>query len=91
MSIFLELQKHEEYEVALTKYKLAILSNPDSVALWNNIGTCFFAKGKYVAVSRYLTLLQSSVGSIFFYNLLKIVQLSARVCCNFIWKNAYML
>ncbi|KAJ8936037.1 hypothetical protein NQ318_015443 [Aromia moschata] len=31
-------RKHEEYDVALSKYKTAVHDNPDSVALWNNIG-----------------------------------------------------
>ncbi|KAI4467250.1 hypothetical protein MML48_2g00004580 [Holotrichia oblita] len=44
-------QSHEEYDVALTKYKLAVQHRPDSVALWNNIGMCFYSKQKYIAVS----------------------------------------
>ncbi|KAF2902241.1 hypothetical protein ILUMI_03958, partial [Ignelater luminosus] len=42
-------QAHEEYDVALSKYKVAVQINPDSVALWNNIGMCFYSKQKYVA------------------------------------------
>lgn len=42
---------HEEYDVALSKYKIAVQSEPTSVALWNNIGMCFYSKQKYVAVS----------------------------------------
>ncbi|CAH2015390.1 unnamed protein product [Acanthoscelides obtectus] len=42
-------QKHEEYDVALSKYKMAVNYEPDSVALWNNIGMCFYGKQKYVA------------------------------------------
>ncbi|KAF5272417.1 hypothetical protein FQA39_LY07885 [Lamprigera yunnana] len=42
-------QAHEEYDVALSKYKVAVQIDPESVALWNNIGMCFFAKQKYVA------------------------------------------
>nr|CAI5864793.1 unnamed protein product [Callosobruchus analis] len=42
-------QKHEEYDVALTKYKMAVNYDADSVALWNNIGMCFYSKQKYVA------------------------------------------
>ncbi|KAF7286922.1 hypothetical protein GWI33_003189 [Rhynchophorus ferrugineus] len=41
--------RHEEYEVALTKFKIAVLHEPESVALWNNIGICFYAKQKLVA------------------------------------------
>ncbi|XP_056640273.1 Bardet-Biedl syndrome 4 protein [Diorhabda sublineata] len=43
------IQKHEDYDVALSKYKMAIHYQPDSIALWNNIGVCFYAKQKYVA------------------------------------------
>ncbi|KAG5885942.1 hypothetical protein JTB14_018396 [Gonioctena quinquepunctata] len=42
-------QRHDEHDVALTKYKMALHYEPDSVALWNNIGMCFYAKQKYVA------------------------------------------
>ncbi|CAH0552064.1 unnamed protein product [Brassicogethes aeneus] len=42
-------QRHEEFDVALTKYKIAVVYAPDSVALWNNIGICFYSKQKYVA------------------------------------------
>ncbi|XP_022907964.1 BBSome complex member BBS4 [Onthophagus taurus] len=42
-------QLHEEYDVALTKYKLAIQTQSDSIALWNNIGMCFYSKQKYIA------------------------------------------
>ncbi|KAJ8979160.1 hypothetical protein NQ317_006352 [Molorchus minor] len=42
-------QKHQEYDVALSKYKIAVHYNPESVALWNNIGMCFYSKHKYVA------------------------------------------
>ncbi|XP_023309913.1 Bardet-Biedl syndrome 4 protein homolog [Anoplophora glabripennis] len=42
-------QKHEEYDVALSKYKIAIHHDPDSVGLWNNIGMCFYSKQKYIA------------------------------------------
>ncbi|CAH1101421.1 unnamed protein product [Psylliodes chrysocephalus] len=43
------IQQHEDYDVALSKYKMAIHYRPDSMALWNNIGVCFYAKQKYVA------------------------------------------
>ncbi|KAJ8925989.1 hypothetical protein NQ315_009844 [Exocentrus adspersus] len=42
-------QMHEEHDVALSKYKLAIHYDPDSAALWNNIGMCFYSKQKYIA------------------------------------------
>ncbi|XP_065167509.1 Bardet-Biedl syndrome 4 protein isoform X2 [Atheta coriaria] len=42
-------QNHEEHDVALSKYKIAVQTEPNSVALWNNIGMCFYAKQKFVA------------------------------------------
>ncbi|XP_060521953.1 Bardet-Biedl syndrome 4 protein isoform X2 [Cylas formicarius] len=42
-------QMHQEYDVALTKYKIAVPYEPDSISLWNNIGICFYSKQKYVA------------------------------------------
>lgn len=42
-------QFHEEFDVALSKYKIAVQNEPDSVALWNNIGMCFYSKQKYIA------------------------------------------
>ncbi|KAL1502259.1 hypothetical protein ABEB36_007425 [Hypothenemus hampei] len=41
--------RHEEYDVALSKYKIAVLYDPESLALWNNIGMCFYSKQKYIA------------------------------------------
>ncbi|XP_073978132.1 BBSome complex member BBS4-like isoform X2 [Rhodnius prolixus] len=43
------MQEHKEFDVALSKYKIAGQMLPESVALWNNMGLCFFGKGKYVA------------------------------------------
>ena len=45
------MQKHGDYDVALTKYRIAANSMPESATLWNNIAMCFFGKNKYVAVS----------------------------------------
>lgn len=45
------MQNHGEYDVALSKYKSAAQTLPESSALWNNIGMCFFGKQKFVAVS----------------------------------------
>ncbi|XP_017775178.1 PREDICTED: Bardet-Biedl syndrome 4 protein homolog [Nicrophorus vespilloides] len=42
-------QNHAEYDVALSKYKIAVQSDTESVALWNNIGLCFYSKQKYIA------------------------------------------
>ena len=36
-------------DVALVKYRVAATQTPNSSQLWNNIGMCFFGKGKYVA------------------------------------------
>jgi Bardet-Biedl syndrome 4 protein len=43
-------QEKGNYEVALIKYKIASFSNPNSPMIWNNLGLCFFAKQKYMAV-----------------------------------------
>ena len=45
------MQKHGDYDVALTKYRVAAQKVPESASLWNNIAMCFFGKKKYVAVS----------------------------------------
>jgi Bardet-Biedl syndrome 4 protein len=45
------LQLHSDFDVALTKYRIATQETPESGPLWNNIGMCFFGKKKYVAVS----------------------------------------
>ena len=45
------MQNHGDFDVALTKYRIAAASMPESPQLWNNIGMCFFGKKKYVAVS----------------------------------------
>ncbi|KOC64819.1 Bardet-Biedl syndrome 4 protein like protein [Habropoda laboriosa] len=43
------IQNHQEYDVALSKYKVAAKSIPESCALWNNAGMCFYGKQKFVA------------------------------------------
>ncbi|XP_011860397.1 PREDICTED: Bardet-Biedl syndrome 4 protein homolog isoform X1 [Vollenhovia emeryi] len=43
------MQNHREYDVALSKYKVAAQTIPESSTLWNNIGMCLYAKQKYVA------------------------------------------
>ena len=45
------MQGHSDFDVALTKYRIAAVNTPESPPLWNNIGMCFFGKKKYVAVS----------------------------------------
>ena len=43
------MQTHQDYDVALAKYRVAAKNIPESPPLWNNIGMCFFGKKKYVA------------------------------------------
>ncbi|XP_016767910.1 Bardet-Biedl syndrome 4 protein homolog isoform X1 [Apis mellifera] len=43
------IQNHQEYDVALSKYKQAAQSIPESYVLWNNVGMCFYGKQKFVA------------------------------------------
>ncbi|XP_061404733.1 Bardet-Biedl syndrome 4 protein [Lethenteron reissneri] len=43
------MQTHGDFDVALTKYRVAAHSAPESPPLWNNIAMCFFGKKKYVA------------------------------------------
>lgn len=43
------MQVHGDFDVALTKYRVAAQKAPESAALWNNIGMCFYGKKKYVA------------------------------------------
>ena len=45
------MQAHGDFDVALTKYRVAASETPESAPLWNNIAMCFFGKKKYVAVS----------------------------------------
>jgi Bardet-Biedl syndrome 4 protein len=43
------IQDNQDMDVALSKYRVAVLQTPNSAQLWNNIGMCFFGKGKHVA------------------------------------------
>nr|XP_033776182.1 Bardet-Biedl syndrome 4 protein isoform X3 [Geotrypetes seraphini] len=43
------MQTHGDFDVALTKYRVAACTMPESPPLWNNISMCFFGKKKYVA------------------------------------------
>ncbi|KAL3860562.1 hypothetical protein ACJMK2_010675 [Sinanodonta woodiana] len=43
------MQSHGDFDVALTKYRIAAVGTPESPPLWNNIGMCFFGKKKFVA------------------------------------------
>ncbi|XP_026470174.1 Bardet-Biedl syndrome 4 protein homolog [Ctenocephalides felis] len=42
------MQSHGDYDAALAKYKVAAQNCIDSPELWNNIGLCFYYKGKIV-------------------------------------------
>jgi Bardet-Biedl syndrome 4 protein len=42
-------QDNQDMDVALVKYRVAAVQTPNSAQLWNNIGMCFFGKGKNVA------------------------------------------
>jgi len=43
------IQDHNNMNDALKKYRVAAVKTPMSAQLWNNIGMCFFGKGKYMA------------------------------------------
>lgn len=43
------IQDNQDMDVALVKYRVAATQTPNSAQLWNNIGMCFFGKGKNVA------------------------------------------
>lgn len=45
------MQAHGDFDVALTKYRIAAQETPESAPLWNNVAMCFFGKKKFVAVS----------------------------------------
>uniref|UniRef100_A0A915PIT2 TPR_REGION domain-containing protein n=1 Tax=Setaria digitata TaxID=48799 RepID=A0A915PIT2_9BILA len=48
------IQTNGEHDVALTKYRIAAEKCEYNGPLWNNIGMCFFGKGKCVAAANYL-------------------------------------
>ena len=37
-----------DYDGAMNRYRQAALGCPDSAALWNNVGMCYFEKGKHL-------------------------------------------
>jgi len=45
------IQDNGDVDVALSKYRLAIIENPNSAQLWNNIGLCFFSKGTKIVAA----------------------------------------
>ena len=44
------MQAHGDFDVALTKYRIAAQETPESAPLWNNVAMCFFGNKKFVAV-----------------------------------------
>ena len=43
------IQDHDDVDVALVKYRVAAVKEPNSAQLWNNVGMCFFGKNRFVA------------------------------------------
>lgn len=43
------IQEAGDFDVALVKYRVAAVHAPNSAQLWNNVGMCFFGRGKHVA------------------------------------------
>lgn len=43
------IQDHDDVDVALVKYRVAAVKEPNSAQLWNNVGMCFFSKNRFVA------------------------------------------
>nr|CAD2167588.1 unnamed protein product [Meloidogyne enterolobii] len=43
------LQMNNDWDVALSKYKIVAADFDHSCAIWNNIGMCFFGKSKLIA------------------------------------------
>lgn len=43
------IQEAGDYDVALSKYRVAVSKKPSSPHVWNNIGACFYGKKKYYA------------------------------------------
>ncbi|XP_057323630.1 Bardet-Biedl syndrome 4 protein isoform X2 [Microplitis mediator] len=43
------IQIHREPEIAISKFKVAAQSFPESFHLWNNIGVCLYEKRKFLA------------------------------------------
>lgn len=45
------LQSSGDFDVALTKYRVAVTQTPNNPFLWNNVGLAFFGKKKLVAAA----------------------------------------
>lgn len=43
------IQSCDDYDVALTKYRILAVRTPESPEVWCNIGMCFFGKKKFIA------------------------------------------
>lgn len=43
------IQDHRDWEVALSKYRVAAVRTPHNPHMWNNIGMCFFGLDKFIA------------------------------------------
>ena len=43
------IQDNQDVDVALNKYRIAVIETPNSAQLWNNVGMCLFGKRKTVA------------------------------------------
>ncbi|CAE7719576.1 BBS4 [Symbiodinium sp. KB8] len=43
------IQDHRDWEVALSKYRVAAARTPHNPHMWNNIGMCFFGLDKFIA------------------------------------------
>jgi len=43
------IQANGDYDVALTKYRVAMVATPHCAELWSNVGLCFFGKGKLIS------------------------------------------
>ena len=50
MAVSSLMQRHDDFDVALSKYRVAAHCVPESSSVWNNIGMCYFGKKKIVAV-----------------------------------------
>lgn len=42
------IQKAQDNDVALVKYRIAAVKTPNNARLWNNIGLCFYGRTKYL-------------------------------------------
>jgi Bardet-Biedl syndrome 4 protein len=43
------IQDHQDFDVALSKYRVAAIQTPNSAQLWNNVAMCFFGKKNFIA------------------------------------------